>query len=155
MYGNSKSSNFAEVVVNADSFNRIVNNYTILPILSVNNKSQTRGVIMSYMVRTIIFLKSMIAVQQYRKESEQNDENIIWNNANWKQLSFQHLHFIFQIIVFLVILTIYFVKSPTQSTNVHIKDEILESVVSYIKALSLQNCVCILHHRVRTSGQSQ
>lgn len=77
MYGNSKSSNFAEVVVNADSFNRIVNNYTILPILSVNNKSQTRGVIMSYMVRTIIFLKSMIAVQQYRKESEQNDENII------------------------------------------------------------------------------
>jgi len=71
VYGNSKSTNFAEVVVKADAFSRIINNYTILFILRVNNESQTSGVIMSYMARSAIFLKSMIAVQQYRRESEQ------------------------------------------------------------------------------------
>jgi hypothetical protein len=82
MYGNSKSSNFAELVVNADAISRITDNYTILPILRVNNESQTSGVIMSYMVlyctvlyctvlyctvRTVIFLKRTIPVQQYRQ----------------------------------------------------------------------------------------
>ena len=53
MYGNSKSSNFAEVVVNADTFKRIINNYKIFPILRANNESQTSGVIMSYMVEVL------------------------------------------------------------------------------------------------------
>jgi len=57
VYGNSKSSNFAELVVNADTINRIINNYTILPILHINNESQTGGVIMSCMVRTVSHLK--------------------------------------------------------------------------------------------------
>jgi hypothetical protein len=68
VYGNSKSSNFAELVVNADAINRIINNYMILPILRVNNESQTSGVITSYTVRTVIFLRSMRALQQYRQE---------------------------------------------------------------------------------------
>jgi hypothetical protein len=58
-------------VVNTDAVNRIINNYTIFPILPVNNESQTSGVIVSYVVRTVIFLKSMSAVQQYRQESGQ------------------------------------------------------------------------------------
>ena len=58
-------------MVNADAINRIINNYAILPILRVNNESQTSGVIVSYMVRTAIFLKSMSTVQQYRQESGQ------------------------------------------------------------------------------------